>query len=443
MRHKILIILFFLSANIYAQNYWYPYSIYGLGEPLEQNFVGNVGMGGLSMGWNDNYSYTPLNPASYSWLQKTSFNVSMNTQFKTLTQGDVSEDFNNSSFGYFSLGFPVGKNKKFGAAFGLSPVSKIGFYQIENGTPPNDSNTIQTEEYDYSGGFSKFYGGLSYKIGNNISVGANLYFMWGNTSLTHDLYFDNTSYINLETKKDLFYRNIGYDIGVQYKTKISDKWKLTTGIVYNFPIDLKVGGDIISQSYLKSGTTKYYLDSIKEIVEEDAIISKPTRLGVGFILQKENKYRIGFDYVQEFWSDFEDVNGASGLNDQTEFRLGAEFLPEEKGMNTYFNQITYRVGIKYVQTYLKVPENVDMNVLTDIDKISMSAGVGLPPVFLKKSKDKDNLVQKTDKNYSLVDLAVEVGMMGRDSGDIFNEVYYNIYIGLRLNDNWFRKSKIY
>lgn len=411
---------------------------------MEQNFVSNIGMGGISLAWNDHLSYTPVNPASYSALKTTSFNVAMKLGFKELTQNDYTESFNNSSFGYFSLGFPVGKKQKFGMALGLSPVSKIGFYQTEVSFPPADSSTKQTEEFDYSGGFSKFYGGMAYRINKNISLGANVYYIWGNTSLTHDLYFDNTSYFSLETKKDLFYRNVGFDLGLQYKARISEKWKLFSGVVYNFPVEMNVSGDNVVQTYIRSGTNKYYLDSIKEVTEEDATITKPARLGIGVILQKNNNLKIGFDFSKDYWSEFEDINSSSGLNDQTEYKLGAEIIPLKKGMNSYFRTISYRFGIKYVQSYLKVSENVDDNILTDVEFFSVTGGLGLPPVNrLKKSKDQENVLQEKRNTTSMIDISFEVGMMGNQSGDVFNEMYYNIYIGLRLNDNWFRKSKIY
>src|SRR6185369_7607704 len=81
-RNKIFFqfsVLILLSINASAQtSSSSPYSRYGIGDLQFSGFTKNIGMGGISHGYNPAYNMNISNPASYSSLVLTTFETAVN-----------------------------------------------------------------------------------------------------------------------------------------------------------------------------------------------------------------------------------------------------------------------------------------------------------------------------------------------------------------------------
>src|SRR4051812_21205085 len=105
-----------LSLHSWAQSQGVsPYSRYGLGDIPFNGFIKNIGMGGTGIAMRPNFNINISNPASYSSLLLTSFDIGASASFTRMSTLSLSQKKSDATFSYFALGFPV-VNKKWGAA---------------------------------------------------------------------------------------------------------------------------------------------------------------------------------------------------------------------------------------------------------------------------------------------------------------------------------------
>ena len=88
----------------------------------------------------------------------------------------------NSSFDYLAMQFRLWK--KMGMTVGFLPFSTVG-YSISKTHDFEDvnNNGKWSESYDGDGGFHQVFIGLGHKVFNNLSVGANFSYLYGD--ITH------------------------------------------------------------------------------------------------------------------------------------------------------------------------------------------------------------------------------------------------------------------
>ncbi|MEA3496613.1 MAG: hypothetical protein U9R42_11305 [Bacteroidota bacterium] len=419
MNRKISIILFAsLLINIVsnAQTFRHPYSYYGLGELQKTTFIDQSSMGGLSIAYNNGLSYTPSNPASYSFNEFSTFNLALSGKIQNLSQLDKSYTTTFMDFGYFSLAFPISKKAGIGGSFGLMPVSKIG-YKDETTFFEEVDSFDYTETYELSGGFSKFYLGASFLLWEKLSIGANVYYLFGNTEENHFLNFDDAKYNSVIEYTQKNYYKLMYDFGMQFSTEIAEDYKLTLGAVFSQNDELSAREYTIIQTY-EHGIGGYK-DSIETNTEGKTGIELPLSYGFGFMIDKKYNWKFGVDYSFSKWSSFTGLENYFKLNDQWEIIAGGEYTPDYQDISNYFKRINYRLGIKHSQSYLNVENSA-------FSKSSISLGAGFP---LRRS-------------ISRLNFGLEFGKISSNKDVLINENYINIFIGFRLNDVWFQKSKI-
>lgn len=417
-----LLLLFVFTGRIYSQNFKNPYSGYGIGELQEKTFLTNTFMGGVSLGWNDPYSFTPLNPASYSNMLTSTFDVALKGKIQMLEQGDQSFKSTIISFSYFSLGFPISKKIKWAAAFGLIPISSIG-YKNTYSTAVNDS-VSKTESFENSGGFSQIYLGTSIQLFKKINIGINISYLFGNTEDLHTLEFTGqTTNLNLMESNRNSYGNIYVEGGAQYIHKITDKKNLTIGAIFTPSQNIPANQKHIVQTFERISGTVIYKDSVELDEKNIGSITLPFKTGVGFVYNETGKWKIGLDYRYENWSGFQTIDGEKNLNDMHYIFAGGELIPD-KGSFNYFKRIAYRAGIKYTDTYLKIDDK-NMSV------IGASLGFGFP------------ITNKYNKSIiNLLNFGVSGGKYLNVPEGGIKETFINVYFGVRFNDLWFVQPKI-
>ena len=84
-----------------------PYSRIGLGDLNPHYFTAASGMAGMSAAYHDPYNMNILNPASFSYLDATSFEVGLNIKRSYLTSGENKANIWSGNMSYLSLGFPM------------------------------------------------------------------------------------------------------------------------------------------------------------------------------------------------------------------------------------------------------------------------------------------------------------------------------------------------
>ena len=119
-----------------------PYSRYGLGDQVPSGNIISRGMGGVSTAYFDyrsiNYSINFMNPATYSRISSTTFDLGFEVDNRTLREPNNPNKFSSASanISYVQLGIPLLRNPVFGKRawginLGLKPATRIN-YKIEN-----------------------------------------------------------------------------------------------------------------------------------------------------------------------------------------------------------------------------------------------------------------------------------------------------------------------
>jgi long-subunit fatty acid transport protein len=419
MYRKLLFVLFsfLLPTLILAQSFQHPYSYYGIGELQNHNFIKCQSLGGLGYGWNDSISFSNTNPASYSNIRYSTFDIGIKGKLQGLEQDQNSEWTNYFSLAYAAFGFPISRKHNLGISFGLLPVSRVG-YKTFSYFKTDSLNT--KESFDIQGGLNKFYIGSSISIIKNLNLGFNIAYIFGNNTRDHSIEFiNNTTFFGVKkiTFKD--YYGIGFDIGLQYKKSLTKDLQYTVGTAFSLPVDLSVNRENTTYSYRSVGVTKYIMDTIESFNGSENNLSIPFNFGLGGILQKNNIWKAGFDFKYEKWSDFVPENKEFILSDQWSFALGGEIIPKFD-QNNYLQRIAYRGGIRYTNTFLNVYDE-------KFRKMSATIGFGFP----------------ISRNLSRINFAFEYGTIGKSAPNLIKENYFNFYLGFQLNDIWFIKPKYY
>lgn len=387
MVKKLLVVLICaLSLQINAQDKAAsPYSFYGIGTLKFKGTVENRSMGGLSI-FTDSIHLNLRNPASYvspnlkvfnEESRPVKFSVGGSNNSLTLKGENSETKANTTTFNYVAFSFPIGR---FGAGFGLLPYTAVG-YKLES---DNNNDDLVDNRYQGEGGLNKAFIGLGYMITDNLSIGVDVSYNFGNTQNNSIgfLYDDNGDLIQYQTleqnRSDL--SGINTNFGLTYKTMINEKLQLTSSVTYAPKSNLKSNNTrtfstvIYNQTSGQSVTVNTVDGNLEEQNLKSTDLSLPSRLAFGGGLGKPRKWFVGAEYTLTNTSEFsnpiiaiEDANfvNASG------FAVGGFFIPDYNSFSSYWKRVTYRSGVHF--------ENTGLNIKgEDINEFGMSFGVGLP-----------------------------------------------------------------
>ena len=104
----LVLLLTILSGAAVAQNNTNsPYTRYGYGDLVNQNFGNSKAMGGIAFGLRDGSQINPLNPASYTAIDSLTFlfEGGASLQNSNISDGSVKLNVKNSSFDYIAMQF--------------------------------------------------------------------------------------------------------------------------------------------------------------------------------------------------------------------------------------------------------------------------------------------------------------------------------------------------
>jgi hypothetical protein len=426
------IVVFLISVYGYAQQgSSSPYSFYGIGSLKFKGTVENQSMGGISV-FNDSIHINLRNPAGYAGQNLKSFNnegrpvkysVGGSQSQISLKGESASESSSTSSLDYLAIAIPLGK---FGAGFGLLPYTSVG-YKLQSFSPE------ETLQYKYrgEGGINKVFLGFGYQLSNNLKIGVDASYNFGNITNTNTAfgYNEQGEFLQYHTREinrsDL--GGLSYNLGVIYTKLLKSNLQFTASGTYAPSINLK------STNQRNFSTVVVNLDTDQEVALntidvdlgeiglETTDLKIPSKTSFGFGFGAPRKWFAGVDYTFLKASQFSNrllVVDNSTYEDASSISFGGFYIPEFDSFNRYWKRIVYRTGIRFENTGLKVNEQV-------IKEFGISFGVGLP----------------VGRIFSNANLAVEFGKRGITSANLVRENFVNFQMSLSLNDRWFEKLK--
>lgn len=410
-----------------------PYSRFGIGNQLSSSAVRSAGLGNLGVAIREDsipYVVNFVNPASYTSLGFTSFDLSAYASVATLSSATGSEDLNRFNLSYFTLGFPV--TKWWGGAFGLREYSSIQ-YSVLDVRPYVDSDT-STGNANYlfqgRGGLNQFFVGMAFKPFKRLSVGMNVSYLFGRMNHLQRIEFQRSGTMDLRSDNITDVGGFYLDYGLQYTARISSRHAIVFGGTFAHPMKVRANSSRLAYTYLPNAFgTEIPRDTVLFNETNGTSITMPWKYGAGISWTIAGRWLVGLEFNQQLWSQYLNAQGQSdSLSDAWNFRSGIEYRPhgEKRGFAGYFTRMHYRVGGHYGMSEYNVRGN-------QLSQYGITIGLGLP--MARRKAGNDMFIQ------SMVNVAVEWGQRGTLSDNLLLEEYWLFRLGFTLNDRWFIKRK--
>lgn len=387
-----------------------PYSFYGIGTLKFRGTAENRMMAGIST-YSDSIHLNIQNPAGLAGLRLTT--LTAGTSFESETQKSDAGEVNTSttSVDYVAVGIPMGK---FGASFGLLPFTSVGYSITDEG---ESLNTL----YSGSGGLNKAFLALAYQVTKDLSVGVDVSYNFGrieNTALVDSN--DNSFEFATSERNESDLSGLSYNFGLAYKKLLDNGLEVSAGVTYT------PGTNFNSRNFreiatvlVSSNTDEQLVVFSEEIAVEDTDFTFPSQLTVGGGLGKPKNWFVGLEVTDQKTSNF--TNRTFEIDnviftDAIKYRVGGFYIPDYNAINSYVKRIVYRGGFRFEGTGINVNGE-------DINEFGISFGVGLPAGRL----------------FSNINLGFELGSRGTLNQGLVQENFFNVFLGLSLNDRWFEK----
>jgi hypothetical protein len=425
----ILAVLFFLSVSgrtvLNAQNTdalgtFTPYSLFGIGDINRSGTAYNQAMGGIGIGLRENRNINFLNPASFTKRDTLSFMMDFGGEQKNMigSTDNAKRAHNSFNMHHLVLSFPLYEKSAMGV--GVAPYSSVGYDFTEYETDPSVINQVGDVMYQRygSGGINKAFLSASMVFLRNFSVGAEGIFYFGNINRSSDILFNSdASYRSVNSGTEYVVRSTSAKFGLQYEKNIREDISFTAGATWLMGTEL--GGDVTRYAF--STNSSGYRDTSYFSVTDGTSMEIPSELGVGFSIRKADKWLFGADYTRQDWSgvSFPTTSGVDfSPAVRNTFKAGFEYIPNRYDVRYYRRRVTYRGGLYYSNTYMKLNGK-------QINSMGVTLGATLPILNL----------------YNGLGFSVDMGQRGSLKNNLVRERYVIFNISVSLHDLWFIKYK--
>jgi len=410
-----------------------PYSIFGLGELTPGGFTQHRGVGGASVSLRDQNNFSFSNPASYSKIRFTVYNVGAGVNFGKISDQTTEAEINSGNFNHFAMAFPLNTEKSMAFSFGVNQYSDVG-YEIKNNA--NLDTPSYFNLYKGSGGINRLYIGYGVELMKNLSFGGNLNMNFGNIQSRKYRVYPNTDKVYSFSDETFFaYRGLDFDLGVQYsiQSKKENEINHTLGAVFRGGSNLYGDGyryaeTFYGQSFMVGNT--FPIDTLIFEDNKKDTVSKPLGIAVGYTLNKGDKWALSLEAEQILFSSVENKVSSGEFKDNMRYSAGFSIIPSpnygERG--SFFKHVRYSIGTRYEDLYYNFGSQT-------FREFGISFGLGLPVVKSVRLEDEKVPV------VSRVNISAEYIKRGSSSNDFIQEDYFKIGLGLNLNDKWFTKRK--
>ena len=400
-----------VSPSLLAQNNTSsPYSSLGIGD-IKPNGIGALqGMGGTGIALSPRTYYNYTNPAGNNALPQKVSLTDIGLFYKQTSGSDTETTQKNQDFNlnYFSLIFSPKPN--YTLSFGLRPYSSIG-YEVDILSGIEGSNEQYQSRYSGQGGLNMVFWSNAIQLGERLSLGATMSFMWGQITTQEELFL-GTSSSNIVTS-DYTYNvaSLKADLGIQYAMPLGEKNELRLGAVVEQPFGSR---GVYSELIFSARQGGLALDPE---FEEIPSLRLPLGWGAGIGLRLDNTWNIGLDVSGQNWSDAILWDGTDELSNSLRVSAGVEYQRQPKVFGKKRPPVL-RAGLSYTDSYLEIRQ-------IPIEEYGFTAGIGIPT-----------------RGAGSINLSYEFQLRGTTEKGLIEEQSHVISLSATLADLWFRKRKI-
>ena len=410
---SLLFIILFIQFGFAQKSSYSPYSYFGVGETNFSATAENRMMGG-NTSYYDSVSVNLNVPASLSKLRFVNYSVGINLKNNRYSVGENNAKSTTASLNYLSVSIPT---KLLGFNFGLKPNTSVGYLleSVDESTDP-----ISTNRYDGNGGINSAFVGLGIELFKNFGIGISSSYSFGNLNHYHSkILTDVELFTRVSSESSL--SGLSYNFSAVFQQKFRNNIQIYTTYLYQ-PQSSLTSKNSQSIATLKTDGT-FGGDT------ENIDLSLTGRDETKFTIPSFSNFGIGFgeDKKWFFGVNMKSVNGKGYKNDlmaldnvnfnkHNIYSVGGFLLPQYDSFTSFFDRLTYRAGLKYVDGALEVNGQ-------DIKDFGINFGLGIPVGRISK-----------------VNIGLEFGQRGTNDFGLIKENYLNLMIGVSLNDLWFIRS---
>ena len=418
----VIILALSIPTGIYAQSSSStstPYSRYGFGTLAGTSFGWGDAMGGIGIGLRNGFHINTANPASYTSIDSLTFLMEFGLDARfTYSKTTESNNFRNDlNFNHLTFGIPF--TKWWAGSFGLLPYSSKGYDIISS---QGLLELKSTSNFSGTGTLTKVYVGNAFRLGKNLSLGINTWFMFGKMNDNVYFYFpyDANTYDYLKDQS-LIVNGFGITTGLQYQITTKNSNSLTIGATFEPKMNVHSKYTIHEERALFRGssTASAIVDTIQHVVSKENGLQVPISYGAGFSYTIRNKITFGADAFFQQWQDLNFMGKpVDYLTNSSKYSAGFEYTPNQYSIKSYWERVSYRGGGFIENSYLTLNG-------VQIKGYAATFGFGFP---LGRSR-------------SALNVAFELGRLGTTDFELIQETYGKITIHLMLHDRWFFKTK--
>jgi hypothetical protein len=375
---KLLILCASAFNSVAQTNSVSPYSRLGLGDVYHQLNARQVGMGGASLANYDALNINFLNPASYTDLQLTTFNVGFEGSFINQSQANPSITVSNNRSGMRNLSVGVPLTKWWGSALALMPYSFKGYDISSNRTAASDSTIAITDRFFGDGGLNSIIWGNAFEVAEGLSLGINAQYVFGSIRENTIIDYSSGTFYDTRLEQESQIRGLILKGGAKYHYEMEDDRFLALAL--NFQNGSTLSSENLDYQYTISGISS--VDTLKggSTTTGDFTLGSEFGFGLSYGERKigamQPSWALNVDYKASNGDDFRTPDGNSTLINAYQLNVGTFFTPRQTfkkldRSTNFFNNVEYRFG----GFYEKMPFQL---AGTDLYNYGITFGLGLP-----------------------------------------------------------------
>lgn len=338
-----------------------PFSRYAYG--LLDNNVPNTyrSMGGVGVGMRSNKVICSVQPASYTACDSMTFmfDVAASVGWDRYEDNAGKRNRATGNLEYLTLQFPIWR-QHIALAAGVLPYSSVGYEIIK-------TDTTSLPDYDaiYSylgeGGIADVFVGLSFNICDWVALGANMYYMFGESTNARSVSFAQAGLTSISQVSYMKVNSLRFRYGLQVFHTFGDHSFVLGGIFEN--------KQKLNSTYNVLETS--LLDTMKTFPNDEhpTPFEMPMVYGGGLSYTWANRLTVGFDYSRECMSKARYFDEVGYLNDRNSYAIGVEYRNNPLSQR-YVDHVMWRMGLNISDNY--APQ------LQHVKNITASIGFGLP-----------------------------------------------------------------
>ena len=387
-----------------------PYSSSGLGELAYPGMPHNIAMGEVGIATPSYWSINTVNPALLANNQLTTFQVGFQGDYRNFSTSNTSQSNGTGGLRFLSLALPV-KPRRWASSVGLTPYSTVNYNFFET-VPVPDTDFTSRQAFEGEGGLTRLDWANGIRLSGKFLVGFKASYVFGSIrKSSRSIVAGDDSPFSIRYNVQESYRDFIFQMGAFYKIALTDTKGFNVGATYSPSITLNGTRD---ENFTRvSAGTPIATNEINE--DLPAQFDLPHEIGLGVAYEDLNHLTIGLDVTLTQGGEY--AADPENFRETLRISAGMEFIPDYSSVRSYFQRISYRAGVSFVQLpYIAQGQ--------DINDFGVSFGSAFPISGL-----------------STIDTAFKFGWRGSTQEGLIRENYVQFVFGITINDRWFIKRR--